>query len=282
MTTERTNAVLGGLAAACLMPVIAACAGGQQGAGQARLQPAPISSVSSEALAPPPGVLQQGVARQPAAQQVGTQQVAGAQVAGQFPSQFPSQFPGQVPTQTQGQPVYQQPGVPQQIPQNGVQPGGWQGQQQAQVGQTFQSGQPGQQGQFGQPGQQGQVTNQTLAQAQTQAQAQLPAQAQAQLQQAAASAAPPTQEELLGQWTIADNVVQCQLNVSLTGWQGGYRASTRNCHGSELKEVGAWNISGSQIILKTQDGAQLAVLRRTGPRRYDGALSAGGPVAMLR
>ena len=261
MTTERTNAVLGGLAAACLMPVIAACAGGQQGAGQARLQPAPISSVSSEALAPPPGVLQQGVARQPAAQQVGTQQVAGAQVAGQFPSQFP----GQATTQTQ--PVYQQPGVPQQIPQNGVQPGGWQGQQQAQVGQ---------------PGQKGQVANQTLAQAQTQAQAQLPAQAQAQLQQAAVSAAPPTQEELLGQWTIADNVVQCQLNVSLTGWQGGYRASTRNCHGSELKEVGAWNISGSQIILKTQDGAQLAVLRRTGPRRYDGALSAGGPVAMLR
>lgn len=274
MTTERTNAVLGGLAAACLMPAIAACAGGQQGAGQARLQPAPISSVSSEALAPPPGVLQQGVAQQPAAQQVGTQQVAGAQVAGQFPGQVPTQ------TQTQTQPVYQQPGVPQQIPQNGVQPGGWQGQQQAQVGQTFRSGQPGQQGQFGQLAQQGQVTNQTLAQTQTQAQ--LPAQAQAQLQHAAASAAPPTQEELLGQWTIADNVVQCQLNVSLTGWQGGYRASTRNCHGSELKEVGAWNISGSQIILKTQDGAQLAVLRRTGPRRYDGALSAGGPVAMLR
>ncbi|MEO1161826.1 MAG: AprI/Inh family metalloprotease inhibitor [Pseudomonadota bacterium] len=248
---------MGGLTVICLAPLIAACAGGQQGAGQAQLQPAPISSVSSEALAPPPGVGQQATA-----QQVAAQQVAGAQVPGQFPGQVQGQVPNQVQGQAPGQPVYQQPGVPQQ-------PG--------------QFGQQTQPGQFGQPAQQAQqVANQTLAQAQTQAQAQLPAQAQTQLQQAAASAAPPTQQELLGQWTIADNIVQCQLNVSLTGWQGGYRASTRNCHGSELKQVGAWNISGNQVILKTQDGAQLAVLRRTGPRRFDGALAAGGPVAMLR
>jgi hypothetical protein len=256
MTTGRNAAVnkptLGGLTAICLAPLIAACAGGQQGAGQAQLQPAPISSVSSEALAPPPGVGQQTTAQQVGAQQVGAQQVAGAQVPGQFPGQVQGQVPNQVQGQVPGQPVYQQPGVPQQP------------------------------GQFGQPGQAQQVANQTLAQAQTQTQAQLPAQAQTQLQQAAVSAAPPTQQELLGQWTIADNTVQCQLNVSLTGWQGGYRASTRNCHGSELKEVGAWNISGNQVILKTQDGTQLAVLRRTGARRFDGALAAGGPVAMLR
>ena len=98
----------------------------------------------------------------------------------------------------------------------------------------------------------------------------------------ATAVAPPAKEDVLGQWTIADASSSCQLNVSLTGWNGGYRASTRNCTSEELKRVGAWNIEGNNVVLKDQGGKQVAVLARSNDRRFDGALAIGGPVAMLR
>jgi hypothetical protein len=237
------------------LPFLAACAGGASTAPPVQLQTAPVSSVSSEQLAPPPGAVQQGVAQQVNAGQ-GQTQIPGQPGYQQSWSQ-PGQQPGAMPGVSQGQPYSQTLGGQQsQLQQQGQ----YAGQAVTQAQQV--------------PGQVGtQVQGQVQSQVQSQAQ---------QLQQAAASAAPPTREDLLGQWTIADNTVQCQLNVSLTGWQGGYRASTRNCHGSELRNVGAWNIQGSQIVLKNQDGGQIAVLQRSAARRFDGALSAGGPVAMLR
>lgn len=98
----------------------------------------------------------------------------------------------------------------------------------------------------------------------------------------ATTGAPPAKEDLLGQWTIADSTSSCQLNVSLTGWSGGYRASTRNCTSEELKKIGAWNIEGSNVVLKDQAGQPLAALARTGERRFDGSLAIGGAVAILR
>ncbi|MFN0264989.1 AprI/Inh family metalloprotease inhibitor [Tepidamorphus sp. 3E244] len=124
-------------------------------------------------------------------------------------------------------------------------------------------------------------------------QAQQQPQTQQQTQVAAANSGPqpssvattvaaPKKEDVLGQWTIADSFSSCQLNVSLTGWSGGYRASTRNCTSEELKKIGAWNIEGNSVVLKDQSGAQVAVLSRKSERRFDGSLSAGGAVALLR
>ncbi len=98
----------------------------------------------------------------------------------------------------------------------------------------------------------------------------------------ATTVTPPKREDVLGQWTIADATSSCQLNVSLTGWSGGYRASTRNCTSEDLKKIGAWNIEGNNVVLKDQGGAQIAVLSRSSERRFDGRLVSGGAVALMR
>ena len=98
----------------------------------------------------------------------------------------------------------------------------------------------------------------------------------------ATTVTPPRREDVLGQWTIADASSSCQLNVSLTGWSGDYRASTRNCASDDLKKISAWNIEGNNVVLKDQGGAQVALLSRSSERRFDGLLVSGGAVALMR
>lgn len=151
--------------------------------------------------------------------------------------------------------------------------------------QTAQISNPGQSG-YQQPGYQQPGYQQPYPQQPgdpNQPQTQMAATAQQpQVSSVATTVAPPQKEDVLGQWRIADSFSTCQLNVSLTGWSGGYRASTRNCTSEQLQKIGAWNIEGNNVVLKDQSGQQIAVLARTGERRFDGALSAGGGVAMLR
>lgn len=92
----------------------------------------------------------------------------------------------------------------------------------------------------------------------------------------------PTQEAVLGQWGLSGPGDNCQLFVTLTGWTGGYRASTRGCGSPELASVGAWNIEGNLVVLKDNEGNAVARLAKTGATRYDGRLELGGSVAMNR
>ncbi|MEJ8570176.1 AprI/Inh family metalloprotease inhibitor [Microbaculum marinum] len=92
----------------------------------------------------------------------------------------------------------------------------------------------------------------------------------------------PTQEGVLGQWALSSPADSCQLFVTLTGWTGGYRASTRGCGSPELKSVGAWNIEGDLVVLKDNDGNAVARLAKTGATQYNGRLDLGGTVSMSR
>jgi hypothetical protein len=92
----------------------------------------------------------------------------------------------------------------------------------------------------------------------------------------------PTQEAVLGQWALASPADSCQLFVTLTGWTGGYRASTRGCSSPELTSVGAWNIEGDLVVLKDNDGNPVARLAKTGATQYNGRLDLGGSVSMSR
>ncbi|PTW62962.1 protease inhibitor Inh [Breoghania corrubedonensis] len=88
--------------------------------------------------------------------------------------------------------------------------------------------------------------------------------------------------ELLGGWTIASGGNACKLFMTLTTWSGGYRANTQGCGGPPLGAISAWDLNGSQIILKDGDGTQLATLYKSGTERYDGRTGSGQPITVSR
>lgn len=89
--------------------------------------------------------------------------------------------------------------------------------------------------------------------------------------------------DLLGAWTLASGAEQCRLNVNLTNWTGGYRASSRGCQSSNLQRINAWKLVGNQVVLLAEDGAtELVRLNSTTPSRFDGQSSSGQAVSVFR
>ena len=83
--------------------------------------------------------------------------------------------------------------------------------------------------------------------------------------------------DLLGAWTLASGAEQCSLNVNLTNWTGGYRASTRGCGSSDLQRINAWVLDGKQVVLLAEDGQTvIARLYSTSPARFDGQAEMDG------
>lgn len=90
------------------------------------------------------------------------------------------------------------------------------------------------------------------------------------------------EDDLVGVWSAATPSATCSINLSLTNWQGGFRASTRNCADVQMAGLSAWSIEGQQVLLKGAEGAPLARLFRTGPTRYAGQLETGEAVTVFR
>lgn len=90
------------------------------------------------------------------------------------------------------------------------------------------------------------------------------------------------EDDLVGVWSAATPAATCSINLSLTNWQGGLRASTRNCADAQMAGLSAWSIEGQQVLLRGPDGAPLARLFRTGPTRYAGQLETGEAVTVFR
>lgn len=89
--------------------------------------------------------------------------------------------------------------------------------------------------------------------------------------------------ELLGGWTVTSGQETCQLFMTLTSWTGGYRATTLGCKSTELKQISAWNLEGTQIVLAGGTGSPIARLASTGGNRFDGqTLNQGTPISFYR
>lgn len=82
--------------------------------------------------------------------------------------------------------------------------------------------------------------------------------------------------DLLGAWTLASGGEQCKLNMNLTNWTGGYRASSRGCRTPDLQGISAWNLDGKQVVLIGRDGIPVAKLFSSTATRYDGQLASDG------
>ena len=81
---------------------------------------------------------------------------------------------------------------------------------------------------------------------------------------------------VLGAWNVSTNADSCALNLSLTTWTGGFRASTRKCSTDQLQTIGAWNVAGKQLTLFNKTGGVIARLVASGDNRFDGTTEAGG------
>ncbi|WP_319533754.1 AprI/Inh family metalloprotease inhibitor [uncultured Cohaesibacter sp.] len=94
---------------------------------------------------------------------------------------------------------------------------------------------------------------------------------------APASARTLSRTDLLGAWTLASGAEQCKLNVNLTNWTGGYRASTRGCASADLQRINAWKLEGKKVILLAEDGTTpIANLFSSSPARFDGLAGQDG------
>lgn len=81
---------------------------------------------------------------------------------------------------------------------------------------------------------------------------------------------------VLGSWNVSASGDTCALNLSLTTWTGGFRASTRKCSNATLVSIGAWNQADKQLTLLNAQGGTVARLVASGPNRFDGTTESGG------
>ncbi|WP_185984216.1 protease inhibitor Inh/omp19 family protein [Aureimonas mangrovi] len=96
-----------------------------------------------------------------------------------------------------------------------------------------------------------------------------------------ASAAPVTREGLVGAWRVSSGGGNCQIFMALTQWSGGYRAASRGCPG-QVADVSAWDVSGSQVVLRSNSGDTVATLNNAGGTRYEGTTTGGQPISLYR
>lgn len=89
-------------------------------------------------------------------------------------------------------------------------------------------------------------------------------------------------ESLLGTWQISSSGGSCSLNLTLTGWTGGYRASTRGCTAPELQGVNAWSFDGGQVTLKNNSGSAIIKLAAQSGNSMSGSTTGGAQVSAVR
>lgn len=88
--------------------------------------------------------------------------------------------------------------------------------------------------------------------------------------------------DLLGGWKVAAGSDNCELFMSLTGWAGGYRATTKGCASAVLTGVQAWNVEGREVILVSGNGETVARLYATAVQRFNGQTQDGIGITIFR
>lgn len=88
--------------------------------------------------------------------------------------------------------------------------------------------------------------------------------------------------DLLGGWKVAAGSDNCELFMSLTGWAGGYRATTKGCASAVLTNVQAWNVEDREVILVSGNAETVARLYATAKDRFNGQTNDGIGITIFR
>ncbi len=98
-------------------------------------------------------------------------------------------------------------------------------------------------------------------------------------------------DDLLGAWTMTIGGGSCQLFLSGTPWEDGFRGSTRDCLSEVLAAISSWRLDGQEVVVFAGGAAvarfyAVSLLRNGGlvvSGRFEGQMVVGGiPVAFLR
>ncbi len=103
----------------------------------------------------------------------------------------------------------------------------------------------------------------------------------ADLEIAAASAPEVSQTSVVGSWKTSAAGVNCQMFLTLTKYGANSRGGTRGCQG-DLAAMRSWSVSGKQLQLYDEQGAQIATLYSTGAERFEGRTTGGQAVSLSR
>tara|TARA_R110002020_G_scaffold102457_2_gene240591 strand:- start:50 stop:448 length:399 start_codon:yes stop_codon:yes gene_type:complete len=90
-----------------------------------------------------------------------------------------------------------------------------------------------------------------------------------------------SRNSVLGAYKVTTDGGNCQIILSLTKWSGGYRAASRGCPG-KVADVSAWDVSGSQVVLRDSGGSNVANLNSAGKARYEGQTTGGQSITLYR
>jgi len=96
-----------------------------------------------------------------------------------------------------------------------------------------------------------------------------------------ANAPAVTKEAMVGAWKVSAGGSGCQMMLSLTKQSSDFRAASLRCPG-DAANVRAWNVAGSQVVLKDNTGNTVARLYASGAQRYDGQTSGGQSISFSR
>ncbi|MCB8840679.1 AprI/Inh family metalloprotease inhibitor [Aurantimonas sp. VKM B-3413] len=92
---------------------------------------------------------------------------------------------------------------------------------------------------------------------------------------------PLSRASVSGFYKLSTTGGNCQIGLAYTKWAGGYRAASRGCPG-KIADVTAWDVSGSQVVLKDSGGATVANLSSAGGSKYTGRTAGGQEVTIYR
>jgi len=86
---------------------------------------------------------------------------------------------------------------------------------------------------------------------------------------------------MVGAWKVNTAGSGCQMMLSLTKQSSDFRAASLRCPG-DAANVRAWNVAGSQVVLKDNTGNTVARLYASGAQRYDGQTTGGQTISFSR
>lgn len=98
---------------------------------------------------------------------------------------------------------------------------------------------------------------------------------------APATAMDVTKESMVGNWKVSNGGASCDMFLTLTNLGSGSRGGTRGCAG-ELTQMGSWEVSGKQVVLKDRNGNAIGRVYKSADARFDGSTSGGQPVSLSR
>lgn len=90
--------------------------------------------------------------------------------------------------------------------------------------------------------------------------------------------------QLAGEWTVSDTNPSggCRIILEVSNSPFGYPANVFGCTADDLLNITRWSLSNTSVVLSSDDGAPVAVLKIRDRNRFQGRSPTGRRIIMSR